>query len=143
MAKEKSDISPAEWTIMRVLWTLQSANSKQIISIVQRKSDWKENTIKTLLHRLVEKGFVDTERQGRAFIYRANVSEQETMDQTVDNMFDNLCAMHKGRALLHLIKHTDLSQKDIDQLQTLLSQKATSAPASIDCDCVPGEKMNC
>ena len=143
MAKEKSDISPAEWTIMRVLWTLQTANSKEIISIVQRKSDWKENTIKTLLHRLVEKGFVGTERQGRAFIYRANVSEQDTMNQAVDNIFDNLCAMHKGRALLHLIQHTDLSQDDISQLQKLLVKKQAQAPKTIPCDCVPGEDMQC
>lgn len=143
MSKGKSVISPAEWSIMRVLWTLGTANSKQIIEIVQRQSDWKENTIKTLLHRLVEKGFVSTKRQGRAFIYQAAVTEQATTDQTVDELFDNLCAMHKGRTLLHLIQQTTLSQNDIKQLQELLSDKLADAPVKVDCNCIPGMKMNC
>lgn len=143
MTKEKNVISPAEWTIMRVLWTLGSTSSKQIIEIVKKQSDWKENTIKTLLHRLVGKGFVSTQRQGRAFIYQAAVTEQETTDQTVEGLFDNLCAMHKGRTLLHLISQTTLSHDDINQLQELLAKKLPNAPEKVECNCIPGMKMDC
>ena len=66
--EEKTDITPAEWQVMRIIWTLSKATSTQVIEILQQKVDWKPATIKTLLRRLVEKGALKTTRQGRGFI---------------------------------------------------------------------------
>ena len=49
------EITPAEWQIMRVVWSLRQTTSSQIIEILQKKVDWKPATIKTLLRRLVDK----------------------------------------------------------------------------------------
>ena len=49
-------ITDAEWEVMRVVWANGRVTSKEIISILKEKMDWKQATIKTLLGRLVEKG---------------------------------------------------------------------------------------
>lgn len=137
------DISPAEWQVMRIIWTLKEATSAQVTTILQRKVDWQSATIKTLLHRLVKKGALKTIRHCRAFIYQPLVKEQETMNEAVDQLFASICQMHAGQSLLHVIKHTELSKKDIASLQKLLAQKAVNAPEMVDCDCVPGEDIRC
>lgn len=137
------DISPAEWQVMRVVWTLKEVTSAQVIDILQRKEDWQAATIKTLLHRLVKKGALKTTRHGRAFIYRPLVEEQVTMDNAVDQLFSSICQMHAGQSLIHVIKHTQLSKQDITALQALLAKKAIDAPEMVDCDCVPGENIRC
>ena len=43
------EITPAEWQVMRVVWSLRQTTSSQIIEILQKKVDWKPATIKTLL----------------------------------------------------------------------------------------------
>ena len=62
--EEKTDITPAEWQVMRIIWTLSKATSTQVIEILQQKVDWKPATIKTLLRRLVEKGALFPINQG-------------------------------------------------------------------------------
>ena len=72
-------ISDAEWEIMRVIWTNEPVTSRTITEVLSEKMDWKAATIKTLIGRLVEKGFVSTEANGNRFLYSALISEEESM----------------------------------------------------------------
>ena len=54
--KEAGNISDAEWEVMRIIWTLETASSSEVIKELQAKKDWSESTIKTLMGRLVQKG---------------------------------------------------------------------------------------
>ncbi|WP_251575426.1 CopY/TcrY family copper transport repressor [Limosilactobacillus agrestimuris] len=141
--EEKTDITPAEWQVMRIIWTLGKSTSTQVIALLQQKVDWKPATIKTLLRRLVEKGALETTRQGRVFIYTPLIKEQITMNEAADQLFSSICEMHVGATLKHVIEDVNLSQNDIDQLQTLLAKKKETAPEVVECNCVPGMEMNC
>lgn len=141
--EEKTDITPAEWQVMRIIWTLGHSTSSQIIDILQQKVDWKPATIKTLLRRLVEKGALKTTKQGRAFIYTPLIKEQITMNEAVDQLFNSICEMHVGSTLDHVIKGATLSKDDIKLLQDLLSKKIQDAPEKVKCNCVPGMPMDC
>ncbi|WP_251546603.1 CopY/TcrY family copper transport repressor [Limosilactobacillus caecicola] len=136
---DKLEISPAEWQVMRIAWTLQRVTSSQVIEILQRKVDWKPATIKTLLRRLVQKKVLKTTKQGRSFIYEPIVQEQPTMDIAADQLFSSICEMHVGSTLAHVLENHQLSQQDIKTLQQLLKVKAITAPETVDCNCVPGE----
>ncbi len=140
---EKMEISPAEWQLMRIAWTLQKVTSSQVIEILQRKKNWKPATVKTLLRRLVQKKALVTTKQGRYFIYQPCVQEQETMNLAADDLFSSMCEMHVGRTLAHVIEEHQLSKKDISNLQKLLNKKALNAPDAVECNCVPGEEMHC
>ncbi|MBB1078702.1 CopY/TcrY family copper transport repressor [Limosilactobacillus sp. STM2_1] len=137
------EITPAEWQIMRVVWSLKQTTSSQIIEVLQRKVDWKPATIKTLLRRLVDKKALQATRQGRGFIYRPLVPEQQTMDQAADNLFDNICERHVGCTLGHVISNAALSKEDIRKLQSILDSKFKEAPEQVKCNCIPGKEMNC
>jgi Predicted transcriptional regulator len=54
---EIETMSKAEWQVMRIIWTLGQATSKEVIDILERKTDWKSATIKTLIIRLQKKTF--------------------------------------------------------------------------------------
>ncbi|MFQ9706042.1 MAG: CopY/TcrY family copper transport repressor [Limosilactobacillus pontis] len=137
------EITPAEWQVMRVVWTLGETTSSQIITILQRKVDWKPATVKTLLRRLVAKGALSTTRQGRSFIYRPLVAEQATMDQVADDLFNSICEHCVGRTLDHVIGQATLSKTDIQRLQVTLADKLTTAPDQVHCNCVPGKDAHC
>lgn len=141
--EEKTDITPAEWQVMRIIWTLNQATSTQVIEILQQKVDWKPATIKTLLRRLVEKEALKTTRQGRGFIYTPLIKEQITMNEAADQLFNSICEMHVGATLSHVIDKAVLSQSDIEKLQSLLAAKKATAPQEVECNCVPGMTMDC
>lgn len=137
------EITPAEWQVMRIVWTLGETTSNQIITILQRKVDWKPATVKTLLRRLVAKGALSTTRQGRSFIYRPFVAEQSTMNQVADDLFNSICEHCVGQTLNHVVDQAILSQDDIKRLQQTLKEKMATAPETVQCNCVPGEDVHC
>ncbi len=144
MKKASLEITPAEWQVMRIIWTLGETTSSQVTTILQRKVDWKTATVKTLLRRLVAKGALSTTKHGRGFIYRPLVKEQQTMDMVADELFTSICERRVGKTLIHIINQVPLSKKDIQALQEVLKKKAVTAPDEVQCNCVPGMTMdNC
>lgn len=132
-----ANISDAEWRVMRIVWTLKQADSRTIIDLLERQHDWKAPTIKTLIGRLVKKGALNTTKQGRQFIYTPNIGEQTAMDTALMDDLNQMCAMHRGTALVHVIDQLDLSHDDVQTLMTHLQAKLATAPDSVPCDCLP------
>ena len=67
MAENTNEITTSEWEVMRIVWSLGQVNSRDLIDLLQQKRDWQDSTIKTLIGRLVKKGFLKTEKEGRRF----------------------------------------------------------------------------
>lgn len=142
--KVTETITNAEWCVMRIVWTLDEADSHTIIDLVSQQHDWKAATIKTLIGRLVKKGALATTKNGRQFIYTPLIPEQTAMDAALTGQLDQMCAMCRGQAFVHAIDQTELSQADIQELITHLQEKLTTAPTMIACDCLPdGYKGSC
>lgn len=132
-------ISEAEWEIMRVVWANARVTSRQVIDVLTEKMDWKESTIKTLIGRLVDKDALMTEKEGRRFIYSANISEKETVKSYSEDILDRVCDTKDVLVVQHIITDAKLSQSDIENLIQLLENKAESAPENVSCNCTPGQ----
>lgn len=130
-------ISDAEWRVMRIVWTLNQADSHTIIQLLAQQHDWKAPTIKTLIGRLVKKGALATTKQGRQYIYTPLIDEQTAMDTALTSELDQMCAMHRGTALTHVVDQLALSHDDVQQLIDHLQKKLPTAPQSVPCDCLP------
>ncbi|KRM04884.1 MAG: CopY/TcrY family copper transport repressor [Liquorilactobacillus ghanensis] len=137
------EISDAEWEIMRVVWTLQTATSRKIIDNLKQKKSWKEATVKTLLRRLVQKEVLRTTTQGRSFIYHPAINEQEAINLMALGVFQKICQHHVGTTLLQVIQQFPLAKGDIEQLQQELTKKYPTAPDELPCDCLPGMHQAC
>ena len=130
------EMSPAEWDVMRVIWTKSQADTNTIIEALQAKRDWAQSTIKTLLRRLVDKQALTTTKVGRQFMYHPEISEQHAMQQSANTLFDSLCDMKKGQILTDLLQSSPLSQSDIAKMQAVLTAKAETAPKQVACNCL-------
>jgi copper transport repressor, CopY/TcrY family len=137
--KEVETMSRAEWQVMRIIWTLGQATSKQVIEILERKTDWKSATIKTLIGRLQKKNVLEADETKRPYLYKPLVSEDVAIHQSVSDLFDNLCCMRKGDAINDLIENSEISQSDISKLLKTLNEKAKDAPEEVDCNCLEAD----
>lgn len=138
-----AEISNAEWQVMRVVWSLSKASSKQIIDALVTTKDWKPATTKTLIGRLVKKGYVGTKRNGRAYEYFPLVKEQDTINQEIVESFSNICQKHVGNALSMVLEQYTLTQDDITKLQDILKEKKKGAPKTLACNCVSQDNCDC
>lgn len=132
----KPDISPAEWEVMRLVWTLGHATSHLLIESLQEKMDWQESTVKTLIRRLTKKGYLKREGRKRPYQFVATISEEMGINTQVDQLFNSLCAMQVGPTLQHLVATQPISQGDLEKLQTLIDEKKQTAPTKVACNCL-------
>lgn len=137
--KEAAQISAAEWEVMRVVWTAEKTTSKEIGDVLNEKMNWKPATTKTLIGRLVKKGLLNTEAEGRRYVYSPAVSEAESLREASGDLLDHICNTKVGKTLAGMLEDATLSQEDIRMLEELLQEKKKTAPKELVCDCLPGQ----
>ena len=134
--KNLSSISDSEWEVMRIVWTLGETNTKQILNELQAKKDWTDSTIKTLIRRLVQKGWLNAKQDGRRYIYTATVNQTDMMYNEANNLLNRMCDMHKGEVILKLLEDSPVSKGDLIKMKKEISQKEKEAPEMVPCNCL-------
>ena len=121
-------ISDAEWQVMHEIWQSEPITSTSIIERLSDTTDWSPGTIKTLLHRLVQKGVLDFQRKGKRYLYRSNLSEGECIDLVSNQM---LHTIFKGRPvpmLTYMVQSARLSGQEVETLQSMLAAIQSELP---------------
>lgn len=139
MTTQVIDITGAEWEVMMVIWASKEANSAYVSQVLEREKGWKPTTTKTLLGRLVKKGLLATRKEGRGFVYSPLVSQAESVQDSLMQFTANVCNTKRGQMLANLLERLELSQTDLDKLETIIQEKRQTAPEEVVCDCAPGQ----
>lgn len=144
--KTQIPASAAEWEVMRVVWSLEVPTSRDVATILKSSQNWEANTTKTLLSRLVKKGYLSTQKEGKRYIYTALVTEQDSVDQKIDDVFASICATAVGGAIASAIRIHPLSTHDkklildaLNAVQPVESVTCSCASNHHDCACDPAD----
>jgi len=116
-------ISDAEWDVIKVLWDRGEASAQDVTEALAVGRNWRPQTVKTLLNRLVKKGAVAYAEEGRRFIYRPKVSRDAVARAESRSFLSRVFDGAVTPALVHFLKLGNLSSADIDQLKRMLDQE--------------------
>lgn len=131
--KQSIEASAAEWEVLRVVWSLENASSKSVSDILKETQDWENATTKTLLGRLVKKGYLRTEKEGNRFIYHATIEQQEGVNNRTHELMDSLCSTTRGKAIANIISEYDLSESDKDLIMEAIQSKTFQKELKCQC----------
>ena len=120
---EPPKISEAEWQVMRVLWTQSPLTANAVVENLSAHTDWNHRTIKTLLNRLVKKGALTYQKQGRQFLYRPAVLEDQILKTERTSFLKRAYDGAVMPMLAAFLEEEDLSPEDIRRLKSLLKQR--------------------
>ncbi|MDQ3440790.1 MAG: BlaI/MecI/CopY family transcriptional regulator [Planctomycetota bacterium] len=124
MAKRIPSISDAEWQVMEVVWARPDpVAANEIVARLEPSSDWKEKTIKTMLNRLVNKGALGYEPDGKRYLYKPKVARDECVRVQTRSFLSRVFGGATGAALLHFVEEHDLTPAEIEQLRRVLARK--------------------
>lgn len=117
MDKSKEKIQDAELEVMQVLWQAgQPMALAELRRILAGKCGWEDSTVKTLLHRLCEKGAVCLERRG---VYRAVLTQEAYRCGSTRRFIGKVFAGSAKTLVASLLADGQLSQADIEELSAL------------------------
>lgn len=115
-------ISEAESVVMAVLWNRSPASTEEVVAALATQQDWQESTIKTLLNRLLTKGAVSAEKDGRRYLYSPLLKREQWLSMESKGLLDRLFDGRVAPLVAHFSKHRKLSKKDIADLKQLIQE---------------------
>jgi BlaI family penicillinase repressor len=116
-------ISDSEWEVMKILWRQAPCTAQTVIEALADSRDWTAATIKTLLNRLVHKGALRFEKEGRAYVYSPAVSETACRHTVATSFLDRVFDGGLSPLLAHFVKQgRRLSAGDIAELEKILTE---------------------
>jgi predicted transcriptional regulator len=83
----------------------------------------KDSTIRTVLRRLEDKGYVTHQIQGRTFIYQASDARQSVAVRAVRSIIDRFCGGSAEELVLGLVDDAVLSRKQLERLARQIEEK--------------------
>lgn len=121
--KKTIRITEAEWEVMAVVWDRTPVAASTVVEVLEDRKQWTLATVRTLLRRLVNKGALQQEFEGKRYIYTPLISMAECSRQESESFLDRVLGRAPSEAILHLVKRADLSDKDIQELRRILREK--------------------
>ncbi len=116
-------ISASEWEIMNVLWTRSPLTAPEVMIALPPGTEWAQKTVNTFLARLVEKGAVSATRQGKANLYRPELTREECVANEGASFLERVFRGAAGDLVLHFCERADLTPDEIRELEALLKSK--------------------
>jgi predicted transcriptional regulator len=119
-------ISDAEAEVMAVLWCEQPLSAEEVAARLQGRTDrpdWQLSTVKTLLGRLLAKGAVGADKDGRRFLYRPLLAREDWVAQQSSSLLDRLFGGQLAPLVAQFSARRKLSAEDRAALQKLLKEQ--------------------
>jgi BlaI family transcriptional regulator, penicillinase repressor len=116
-------ISDAEWEVMNAVWEGQPLTAAELVTRLAGVVEWSPATIKTLVHRLVKKGALAYEEEGKRYLYRAKVTRSACVRKESRSFLDRVFGGNEAALLEHFVKSSKLSAKEIEELKRILDQQ--------------------
>jgi predicted transcriptional regulator len=114
--KATDSLTPLELQIMQVLWSEGPGNVQQVQKSLAAETEFAYNTVQTMLNILERKGRVERTLEGRAFVYRAVVSEETVLGQAVRDLVERMFGGSPEDLVMSLIKSRQVDPARIADL---------------------------
>ncbi len=115
-------ISESEAKVMQVLWQEGPLLAEQVMAKLADSESWQASTVKTLLNRLLKKGALAAEANGRRYLYRPLLSRREYVSQESGSLLDRLFDGKVAPLVSHFAEQRRLSKRDLAELRRLLKE---------------------
>lgn len=115
-------ISDAEHAVMEALWERAPQTAAEVCEQVCGTRGWSIPTVKTLLSRLVAKGALETQPDGRRFLYSPTLARADYVGGESRRLVDRLFGGRAAPLFAHLAEAEALSSEDIAEIERLLKE---------------------
>ena len=112
-----------ELELLRVLWDKGSATVRELHEEVSQERELGYTTVLELLQIMTEKGLVQREEAGRAHIYRATASQEDTQSQLLRDLSERLFAGSAAQLAMHALSMEQASAEELQEIRKLIERK--------------------
>jgi predicted transcriptional regulator len=116
-------ISNAESHVMDQLWQRAPQTAEELATKLGDAQGWQSSTVKTLLNRLLQKGAVAAERDGRRFLYSPLLERDAWLSGQSVSLIDRVFGGRLAPLVAQFASQRKLSKTDIAALKAVLREQ--------------------
>jgi BlaI family transcriptional regulator, penicillinase repressor len=77
MPKPNTELTEAEWTIIKAVWDTEPCTAPRIHQEVHRQTAWSYSTVRTIMDRMVIKGLLKADREHHPTVFAPMVTREQ------------------------------------------------------------------
>ena len=120
------NLGEVEQAVLEHVWSHGPCTAEACREALADTRPMKESTVRTVLRRLEEKGYVSHTTEGRTFIFRASQDRQNVAVRAVRSIIDRFCGGSAEELLIGMVDHEVLDRKQPERLTRRISEQKKS-----------------
>ena len=114
----------AELEVMKAVWSLEPpAATTEVKTVLERQRPWNASALLTLLNRLIARGFLRSEKQGKNRYYEPLVSEADYLAFENRSFLQKLNRSSVTRMVASLYDSHSITEADLEELAAFIQEK--------------------
>ena len=122
--KKSNTLTEAELRLMRILWRRGESAVNDLVAAMPDGETLAYNSVLTTVRILEQKGYVEHRQEGRAFVYRPCVQEDEASRSEVRHLMGRFFGNSRERLLLSLLGDDEISVEELQRLKDAIRETA-------------------
>ncbi len=128
--KKSNTLTEAELRLMKILWRRGESAVNDLVAAMPQNEPLAYNSVLTTIRILEQKGYVAHRQEGRAFIYRPCIAEQDAGRSEVRHVLGRFFGNSRERLLLSLLGDEEISPEELQRLKDAIRDAAPDDTAS-------------
>ncbi|HVO97633.1 MAG TPA: BlaI/MecI/CopY family transcriptional regulator [Bryobacteraceae bacterium] len=118
-----SRLTPLEHFIMDYVWAHPNCTAETCREGIAEQRSLKDSTIRTILRKLEEKGYVTHDIDGRTFVYRPSDTRRNVAVRAAQQLIDRFCGGSVEELLVGLVDSQVLQPKQLQRLAEKIASR--------------------
>jgi predicted transcriptional regulator len=127
--KPSKTYTDKELEIMRVIWELGEATTKQIQEKLPGNRHY--NSVLTIIRVLERKGHLTYRVDGKAHVYRARQSQKKARNRVLAHLIKQVFSGSPASLVLHLVETGDLTEEDLQEVRQKMGQRKSAGQSEM------------
>jgi len=123
-------LSVAQLEIMEIIWQRGEASARELREILSETREVARNTVRTLLERMEEKGWLVHREEGRTFLYSAARPREATVGQKVIEVIDQVCGGSPDALMTAILDYRGLTPAELKRIRNMLDNVKGKQPST-------------
>jgi predicted transcriptional regulator len=115
--RKSNTLTEAELRLMKILWRRGESAVTDLVAALPESEPLAYNSVLTTIRILEQKGYVDHRQEGRAFVYRPSVAEDEASRTEVRNVLGRFFGNSREQLVLSLLGDEEISAEELRRLK--------------------------
>ncbi len=122
--KKSNTLTEAELRLMKILWRRGESAVNDLVASIPDGETLAYNSVLTTIRILEQKGYVEHRQEGRAFVYRPCVAEEEASRSEVRHLMSRFFGNSREQLVLSLLGDDQISAKELERLKEAIRNAA-------------------